>query len=74
MSFFGIVHLQEQQLGDDDVGHHVVHGRAEEHDAVHQQPRVDVVAALAAAGLLDHHRDQKVVGTVHGKCANLKRE
>ena len=52
-----IGHLEEQQLGDDEVGHHVVHGRAQEHDAVHQQAGIDVVAALTPAGLLDHHRD-----------------
>ena len=52
---FGIGHLQEEQLGDDQVGDHVVHGRAEEHDPIHQQTRVDVVTAFAAAGLLDHH-------------------
>ena len=61
MSFFGIAHLQEQQLRDDEVGDHVVHGRAQEDDAVHQQPRVNVIAALAAAGLLDHHRHQEII-------------
>ena len=52
----GIGHLEEQQLSDNQVGHHVVHGRAKEYDAVHQQARVDVVAALTPARLLYHHR------------------
>jgi hypothetical protein len=43
----GIGHLEEQQLGDDDVGDHVVHRRAEEDDAVHQQAGIDVVAAFS---------------------------
>ncbi len=33
-------------------------GDAEEDDPVLEQARVDVVGALAPAGLLDHHRDQ----------------
>ena len=56
----GIGHLQKQQLGDDEVGHHVIHRRAQKNDAVHQQPRINVVAAFAAPGLLDHHRHQKI--------------
>jgi hypothetical protein len=45
-----------QELGNDEVGDHVVDVRAQEHDAVLQEQREDVVAALTSAGLLDHHR------------------
>jgi hypothetical protein len=47
-----------QQLGDDQVGDFLVDLSAEEDDPLVQQARVDVEGALAARGLLDHHRDQ----------------
>ncbi len=52
----GILALQEQELGHDDVGHIVVDLCSEEHDAVFQQTAEDVPAALAAMGGLDHLR------------------
>ena len=48
-----IVRLQEQQLRDEAVGHLVVHRRAEQDDAVLQQPAVDVHRPLFAAALFD---------------------
>ena len=45
----GVIRLEVDQLGDDQVGDVLVHLAAEEHDAVVQQPRVDVEGALAAA-------------------------
>ena len=48
-----------QQLGDDQVGDVVGDRRAEEDDPLAEQARVDVERALAARGLLDHHRDQR---------------
>src|SRR5438093_11749256 len=48
-----------QELGDDQVGDLVVDGRSEEDDALVQQSGVDVERALAARGLLDHHRNQR---------------
>src|SRR3981081_685669 len=54
-----------QELGDDNVGHHVVDGRAQEYDAIFQEQRKDVVAALTTAGLLDHHRHHVCGGRVH---------
>ncbi len=48
-----------QELRDDQVRDLVVDRRAEKHDAFGEQPRVDVEGALAARGLLDHHRDQR---------------
>ena len=44
----GVLGLEEQQLGDDQVGDLVVDRRAQEHDAFAQQPGVDVVGPLAA--------------------------
>ena len=54
-----IVRLQMQELGDHEVRDLVVHGGPEEDDALGEQARVDVEGALAARGLLDHHRDQR---------------
>ena len=55
----GILALQVQQLGDDEVRDLVVDRRAEEDDPLVEQPRVDVELALAARGALDDHRDQR---------------
>jgi hypothetical protein len=55
----GVVGLEVEQLGDDEVRDLVVDGGADHHDPVLQQPRVDVERALAARGLLHHHRDQR---------------
>ncbi len=52
----GVVGLEKEQLGDDDVGDVVVDRRAHEDDPVHQQPREDVVGTLAPAGALDDVR------------------
>jgi len=54
-----IAHLEEKQLGNDEVRHHVVHRRAQKHDAIHEQPRINIVAALAAPRLLHNHRYRK---------------
>ncbi len=53
-----VLRLEVDQLGDDEVGDVVVDRRAEEHDAVGEQPRVDVVGPLAAGALLDDGGDQ----------------
>src|SRR5207248_760739 len=55
---FRILHLQKQQLGDDEIGNVIIHWRADKNDAVLEQPRIDIVAPLAPASLLHHHRDQ----------------
>ena len=41
-----------------DIGDLIVDRRAEEDDAVLQQPGVDIERALTAVRALDHHRDQ----------------
>eukprot|EP00042_Codosiga_hollandica_P000209 m.923085 g.923085 ORF g.923085 m.923085 type:complete len:332 (+) comp106196_c0_seq1:724-1719(+) len=59
----GVFALQEQHLRDDEVGDAVVDGADQKDDSLTQQARVDVVGALAPAGLFDDHGDQpQVVG------------
>ena len=58
MSFSGILGLEEEELGDDQVGDVVVDRRPEEDDAVLEEAGVDVVGALAATGLLDDDGDK----------------
>ena len=52
----GVLGLQVQQLGHDQVGDLVVDRRAEEDDPLVEQAGVDVERALPAGGLLDDHR------------------
>ena len=54
----GVLGLEVQQLGDDQVGDRVVDRRAEEDDPLVEQAAVDVELALPARGPLDHHRNQ----------------
>src|SRR5919197_5526516 len=54
-----VLGLEMEELGDDQVGDLVVDGCSEKDDALVQESRVDVERALAARGLLDHHRDQR---------------
>ncbi len=49
---------EEEHLRHDEVGDHVVDGRAQKDDIVAQQTGVDVVGALAPTRLLDHHGNQ----------------
>ena len=53
-----VLGLEEEELGDDQVGDHVVDRRPDEDDVVLEQARVDVVGPLAAGRLLHDHRDQ----------------
>ena len=53
-----VFHLQEEHLRDHQIGDMVVNGGADKNNPVLEQPRVDVVAALAAPGLFNHHRYQ----------------
>src|SRR5262245_63225030 len=54
----GILRLEKEELRHDQVGGHLGDRPDQEHHALLQQARVDVVSALAAPRLLDHHRDQ----------------
>jgi hypothetical protein len=58
---FGIGHLQKEQLGNDQVRHHVIDRGSQENDAINQQAGINIVTALAASGLLDHHRDKEIL-------------
>src|SRR5216683_2538470 len=63
-----VLRLEEQQLRADEARHRVVDRADQENDPLFQQSRVDVVGALAAIGLLDHHRHEGVhvnFGWVH---------
>ena len=53
-----ILGLEEQQLGDHEIGHVILDRTDNEDDALLQQPRVDVVSAFAAGSLLDDHRHE----------------
>src|SRR6266536_2705991 len=54
----GVFHLQKEKLSDDEIRNVIVHRRSDEDDTILEQPRIDIVAALAAASLLHHHRNQ----------------
>src|SRR3990172_1708876 len=54
-----VVRLQEQHLGDHQVGDLVVDLTAQEDDAVAEQTGIDVVGALAAMVLLDDDGDER---------------
>ena len=54
----GVLGLEEQQLGHDQVGDLVVDRRAQEDDPLAEQPRVDVVGTLAAGRGLDDGGDE----------------
>ncbi len=58
----GVLGLQEEKLGDDQRRHVVLDRTGDEDQALLEQPRVDVVGALAPVGLLDHHGDELHVG------------
>ena len=59
----GILALQMQQLRDNQVRGHRVDLLAQKDDAVVQQARIDVVAALAARRLLDDVGNQRRINT-----------
>src|SRR5688572_8919762 len=54
----GILRLEEQELGHDQVRSDFIHRPDQEDHALLEQPGVDVVGALAAPGLLDDHGDE----------------
>jgi len=57
----GVGHLQKQKLRDDDAGNRVIHRRAEKNDAVHEQAGINVPRPLAAARLLNHNWNEKIL-------------
>lgn len=55
-----VLGLEEEELGDDDVGGVVGDGAVDADDALFQEAGKDVVSSLASGGVLDHHRYQPV--------------
>ena len=60
----GVLGLEVQQLGADQVGDRVVDRRAEEDDVLLEQAGVEVVGPLAPVGLLDDRRGRGSCGPV----------
>jgi hypothetical protein len=52
----GVLGLEEESWAMNQLLRHVIDGHAQEDDVVLEEPRVDVVRAFPAGGLLDHHR------------------
>jgi len=61
-----VFHLEEEHLGNDEIGDVVVDRRADENDAVLEQARINVVATLPAAGLFDHHGNEDGIARCGG--------
>ena len=55
MSRSGIFGLQKEHLRGGQIGDVIVNRRADKNDVLFEQPGINVVSALAAAGLFDHH-------------------
>ena len=56
--FFRILRFKEQQLRHHQRGDAVVDRAGDEDDPFLQQARINVIGALAAVGLLDHHGNE----------------
>jgi hypothetical protein len=61
--FFRVFRFKKKKLRDHQRRHAVVDAAGDENDPLFQQAREDVVCALAAVGLLDHHRNEIHVGS-----------
>src|ERR1700678_318382 len=55
--FFWVFAGEKQHLGNDEVGNLVIDGRSKKDDVIAKQTGIDIVGALAATRLLDHHGD-----------------
>lgn len=55
--FGGVLGLEEEELGDDDVGSVVGDGTVDANDSFFQEAREDVVGAFASGRVLYHHRN-----------------
>ena len=60
ISFFGFSASRNSSCAQIERRHVVLDRPGDEDDALLQQPRIDVVGALAAVGLLDDHRHEQV--------------
>src|SRR4029450_2172891 len=59
---FRVLNLQKQQLGNHKISDVIIHRRSDEDDAILEQSRVNIIAALASARLLHDHRNQHLGG------------
>lgn len=59
--FVGVLAVEEEQLGHDQVGHLVVDGGAQKDNPFLEQQREDIVGALAAPAGFDDHWNQRVL-------------
>lgn len=60
-----VLGLEEEELGDDDVGRVVGDGAVDADDALLKEAGEDVVGSLAPRGVLDHHGYQAVAPANH---------
>ncbi len=61
MNFFlGVLGLKKQKLGSQKAGAEVLNRTSDEDNPLLQKTRIYVIGALAAGGLFDHHRNQRV--------------
>ena len=63
-----VLHLEEEQLGDDRIRHVVIDRRAEEDDAILQQPRIDVVDCARRGRVCSTTYGIVVVALRGGRC------
>src|SRR5208337_1384243 len=56
--FVRVFRFQKEELGDDQVGHVIVDGRAQKDDAVLEEPGIDIISPLPPAALLHYHGNQ----------------
>ena len=59
------IKAEMEKLGYDNIGHIVVNGASQKHDAIVEQARINVVRALAARRLLDNVRDGVPIAYIH---------
>src|SRR5205085_6428907 len=69
---FRVLGLEKKKLGNDQIRDGVVDGLTEKYDVVFQEAGVDVVGALTAARLLDHHWDKDHSASSPGATAMLR--
>lgn len=62
----GVLGFEEKELRDDEGGGAIVDRPVDAHDALLQEAREDVIGALAAGSVLDHHRHEAIVAARWG--------
>src|SRR4051794_34358997 len=67
---FAVLHLQEEQLGNNQIRNVIVDRRSDENDSILEQAGINVVAAFAASGLLNHHWDEDGLRTTFDRLSH----